>query len=432
MFEKIKKSAHLKTAIIVLVCGGILLAFNNWLKNTKFSVGAATISDTLAPIFVGVICAFLVCPLFNRFVKFFYSRFTKSGIRDLKDSRKKLSASKAISTALCLLIIIGFISLLAYFILPQVITGCINLIETFPNRVASTSSWLAKTFPRIPQLADWLKDLSNMDTGKMVAWIQENVIGENTASIATKVSSGILLAANYVIDTVVGVLIMIYLLNYKETLFAIFKKMIAATCSEKRQKSLHEFSEIFNETFVHFITGQIIDSAILGCEVYIVLTIFKIPFAPLVSLLVGATNVIPFFGPFIGAIPSFLIIMLESPFSAFEFVIIILILQQIDGNIVCPKIVGTAIGISSFWVLIAVLIGGGLFGFMGMVFGVPTFAVIYQYVNKITTRKLEKKGVALETDDYYSLDKYGIDAKSMQVKVEKKETKKKSKKKNVK
>ena len=405
MFKKFKESAYWKLAGVLLICGGILIAFANWIEHTQFSVGFATINKTLAPVYIGIICAFLVCPVYNAIVKGLYAK------------KPNLSLAKAIATIACLILVVGFIALLGYFLIPQVISSCVNLVNTLPERLELTSKWLSKHFSAIPQLATWVDSLSTANTSALVSWVQKNVIGENTVGFATMISSGVMTAINSIVDSFVGILIMIYLLNYKETLFAIAKKLVAATCSDERRDELFEFGAIFDETFVKFIAGRIIDSAIIGVLTYFVLTLFKIPFSPMISLIVGVTNVIPFFGPFIGAIPSFLILMLESPTAALEFLIIILVIQQLDGNVIGPKVVGNAIGIGSFLVLIAVLIGGGLFGFSGMVFGVPVFAVIYRYVNKIITKKLAKKGKNQLTSDYYSLDKYAIDAKTMESRV---------------
>ena len=195
---------------------------------------------------------------------------------------------------------------------------------------------------------------------------------------------------------------------------------MTATCGQKRQDRLYEFAGIVNETFVGFIVGRIIDSFIIGVLTYVVLKIVDMPFALMISVIVGVTNVIPFFGPFIGAVPSIILLLTEDPMQALYFAIIILVIQQLDGNIIGPKIVGNAIGISSFWVLIAVLVGGGLFGFMGMAFGVPVFAVIYRYVDKLTIRQLRQKEKPAETSDYYSLEAFGIDKSEVNEEPEKK------------
>jgi predicted PurR-regulated permease PerM len=252
-------------------------------------------------------------------------------------------------------------------------------------------------------------NIANAGNSEILTWVQKYILSGDAVSIATMISNGVMTAVSYVANAFVGLLIMVYLLNYKERLFAIMRKIVNATCGQKRKAALYEFASIVNETFIGFIVGRIIDSFIIGVLTFIVLTVCKIPFALMISVIVGITNVIPFFGPFIGAIPSVFILMLERPIYAFYFVIIILIIQQIDGNIIGPKIVGNAIGISSFWVLISVLVGGGLFGFAGMALGVPVFAVIYRYIDKITTARLKHKEKDTTTAYYFSLEPYGLE-----------------------
>jgi predicted PurR-regulated permease PerM len=185
--------------------------------------------------------------------------------------------------------------------------------------------------------------------------------------------------------------------------------MVNATFSQKRKATLYEFAGIVNETFIGFIVGRIIDSFIIGVLTYIVLKICAIPFALMLSVIVGVTNIIPFFGPFIGAIPSVFILLLENPIEALYFIIIIIVIQQLDGNVIGPKIVGNALGIGSFWVLVSVLIGGGLFGFPGMALGVPVFAVFYKYADKMMTNNLKRKEKNTHTSYYYSLEAYGLE-----------------------
>ena len=229
-----------------------------------------------------------------------------------------------------------------------------------------------------------------------------------------------MMAVKYVANAFIGLLIMVYLLNYKERLFAITRKIVNATCSQRRKATLYEFAGIVNETFIGFIVGRIIDSFIIGVLTYVVLKITDMPFALMLSVIVGITNVIPFFGPFIGAIPSVFILLLENPIDALYFIVIIVIIQQLDGNVIGPKIVGNAIGIGSFWVLISVLIGGGLFGFAGMALGVPVFAVFYRYADKMMKNSLRSKEKNTHTSYYYSLEPYGLDDDEIELEPDKK------------
>lgn len=440
MFRRFRESPYFKAGITLLICGGILIMFHNWVANTKFSVGFETLEKTMAPVLIGGIFAFILCPVYNACVKHGYRKMLEGAKRkgfsigamivhddgdlvvDKAEKRRILIAARAFASAVCIIIVVGLVGLFVYFVVPQVVASGINLVETMPQRLDSLSLWSEKHLSRFPPVVAWVNNVANAENNQILVWIQEHILTGDAVSIATMVSNGVLIAVKYVGNAFIGLLIMVYLLNYKERLFAITRKFINATCGQKRKASLYEFASIVNETFVGFIVGRIIDSFIIGALTCIVLKICAIPFALMISVIVGITNVIPFFGPFIGAIPSIFILMLENPIDALYFIIIIIVIQQIDGNIIGPKIVGNAIGISSFWVLISVLVGGGLFGFTGMALGVPVFAVFYRYVDKMTTNSLKHKDKHTNTSYYYTLDQYGLEDDEVDLDPVKKQT----------
>ncbi len=438
MFRKFRESPYFKAGLMVLICGGILIMFFNWVDNTHFSVGFETFKETMAPILIGVIAAFILCPVYNAIVKVGYQRMLIGAKRkgfsigamivhdegelevDKAERRRIMTAARALASAVCVILVVGLLGLFVYFVVPQVVASGVNLANTMPQRLETLSDWCTTHLERFPMIATWVDNIANAGNQRILAWIQEHILSEHAVSIATMISNGVITAVKYVANAVIGLLIMIYLLNYKERLFAITRKLVNATCGQKRKASLYEFASIVNETFIGFIVGRIIDSFIIGVLTFIVLKICAIPFALMISVIVGITNVIPFFGPFIGAIPSVFILMLEQPIDALYFIIIVVIIQQIDGNIIGPKIVGNAIGISSFWVLISVLVGGGLFGFAGMALGVPVFAVIYRYIDKMTMNSLRRKEKRTDTAYYYSLEPYGLDDDEVELEPEKK------------
>ena len=206
--------------------------------------------------------------------------------------------------------------------------------------------------------------------------------------------------ASSVWNIILGIIISIYLLIDKEKFFALGKKVTKALFNEKNSTIILDLADRTNQTFGRFLGGKIIDSAIIGVLSFIILGIFKMPYVLLISVIIGITNIIPFFGPFIGAIPSAIIIMFVSPIQALWFLLIILIIQQIDGNIIGPKILGDSIGISAFWILFAILVAGKLFGLVGMIIGVPMFALIYYIIKDIIEARLTQKGLPKETDNY--------------------------------
>ena len=439
MFKKFRESPYAKAAFLILVCGGLLIVFNNWITKNRISIGFENINNTLAPIYIGGILAFILCPVYNACVKWCYPRILagakKRGfsvgamlvqdegdiVVDKQEKRNILGIARAAASLVCIVVVVGLAGLFVYFVVPQVVASAVNLVNTMPQRLASFSSWCNIHLSHFPFVATWVDNLANAENSEVMQWIQEHILSGNAASIASMVSNGVILAVKYVANAFIGLLIMVYLLNYKERLFAITRKMVNATCSQKRKASLYEFANIVNETFIGFIVGRIIDSFIIGVLTFIILKICAIPFALMLSVIVGVTNVIPFFGPFIGAVPSVFILLLENPIDALYFVIIIIIIQQLDGNVIGPKIVGNAIGIGSFWVLVSVLIGGGLFGFPGMALGVPVFAVFYRYADKLMTGSLKRKEKNTHTSYYYSLEAYGLEDDEVELEPDKKQ-----------
>ena len=427
MFRKFKDSPYTKAGVVMLLCGALLIVFHDWISRKQFSVGFEKINSTLAPVYIGIILAFILCPVYNACVKYLYERMVRSAQRpgfsvgatlvhddnrrlevDAEERGKLLKAARTFSSAACIILVVGLSGLLVYFVVPQLVQTIIELVNTLPQRLNSLSAWLEVHVSHFPVLAKWVSNVANAGASDIIRWAQENILDGSAMNIANMISSGVTIAVKYVLNAVIGLLLMVYLLNYKEKLFAICRKIVAATCGQKKRDRLYEFAGIVNETFIGFIVGRIIDSFIIGVLTYIVLKIADIPFALMISAIVGVTNIIPFFGPFIGAVPSIVLLLTEDPMDALYFAVIILVIQQIDGNIIGPKVMGNAIGISSFWVLIAVLVGGGLFGFTGMVLGVPVFAVIYRYIDKLTIRQLKQKEKPVSTSDYISLEAYGI------------------------
>ncbi|MDD5823197.1 MAG: AI-2E family transporter [Firmicutes bacterium] len=441
MFKKFARSPYFKAALTILICGALLIIFNGWVAKSKLSIGFEVINKTLMPIYIGVLCSFLLCPIYNKVVKSAYRYLAgktavpvAAGPRMLplviviekdeqEENRTCLSIARVIATVICLVVLLGTIALISYFIIPQAIQSVVELVATAPDKLAAFSIWLTENFTRFPAFTEWFNRVANVGTTQILEWLQVHVLQAENEELAATISNGIFTLVGTAVNIFVGILIMVYLLNNKDRLAAICRKLINALCTDKKRDNIYEFCSIVNETFLGFLSGRIIDGFIIGGLTYIVMIIIGIPFAPMISVLIGVTNVIPFFGPFIGAIPATLILLIQDPRQAVYFVIMILIIQQLDGNIIGPQIVGNAIGIDSFMVLISVLIGGGLFGFVGMILGVPVFAVVYIYVNKLATRSLTNKMRKTSTDDYFTLDQYGIDATKIAGRAKKQERK---------
>ena len=251
-------------------------------------------------------------------------------------------------------------------------------------------------------LNQWLSSdlIPNLESASStLAWLRSELLPQLTG-VVSGVSTVVLALVNLLKDIIVAVIVSVYLLARKDVFAAQSKKILYSIFPTRAADLLVEESRSAYRILSGFINGTLVDSFIVGVICLICFTVFQFPYPMLLAVIIGVTNVIPFFGPFIGAIPSGLLILLVSPRQCLYFVIFIFVLQQLDGNILHPKILGSSVGLASFWVLFAVLLFGGLFGFVGMVLGVPVFAMFYSVVSRLVNRGLKKRGLPLSTEEY--------------------------------
>lgn len=358
------------------------------------------ITKILMPFIYGLVIAYLLCPVYN-----FFTRHIFRVISNKFQSKMALTMSRVISTTITLTLAILTVAGLVSLVLPQIVDSLIVLAKTTPDSLTQLINWTESKLSGNKELNDTLNVLLGDYTNEINNWVQYKVL-PLLFSYAAEISTGIIDLLRFFKDFLIGIIICVYFLNSKELFKAQSKKLMYAMLRKDTAHTVITEMKFINKTFSGFIIGKIIDSAIIGLICFISLSIVGTPYHMLVSVVVGVTNIIPFFGPFIGAIPSTIIILTASPIDAFYFVIFILILQQIDGNIIGPKILGDSTGLPSFWVMFAILLGGGLFGFTGMVIGIPIFAVIYAYFSRAVDSRLARKNLPVETDIYKDLSNY--------------------------
>lgn len=359
----------------------------------------AKIAHILAPVIYGAVFAYLLNPVYNR-VQAVVMKLTKDIIPD-ETGRKRLGGFLGTLASLCLLIavVVGLISML----IPQLISSIRGVMETLPSSINNLEIWLEKILADNPDLEQQVMQHYGAAADYLQNWLT-NVVVPNIYRIIGSVSSGVVLVVQAVFDILIGLIVMVYLLNMKEKLLAQAKMIIYGVFPLKIANKVIEEGRYVHQVFGGFIIGKLLDSLIIGLICFVLLGFANMPYVLLVSVIVGVTNVIPFFGPFIGAIPSAFLILLSDPMKCLYFLIFVLLLQQFDGNILGPKILGDSTGLSSFWVLFSILLFGGLMGFVGMIIGVPTFAVIYRLVTEFTTWRLGKKVLSGNIDEYGSLN----------------------------
>ncbi len=390
---------------VMLFCVGLALILTWFAIHNTDSLrhGLETINDILMPFYIGFVLAYLICPVYNGTVRGLYPWLHAVTDR----SRVSYRLARFVASVVSLVTLIGAIGGFCLMVIPDLIESITGLIQNMPDTVNRISNWVVTHVRENPQLAALLQDNLQTVTDSAVNWFQSQ-LQPAVDTVISGAAVGIIGTVNVVFDLFVAMIICVYVLNSKEMFQAQAKKLILAVFKTERAESIFELGRITNQTFGGFINGKIIDSIIIGIICFIVMNLLNLPLAVLISVIVGITNIIPFFGPFIGAIPSILLLLIIDPVAAVKFAIWVLVLQQLDGNIIGPKILGDSTGLASFWVMFAIIVAGGLFGFVGMVVGVPCFAVFYTYVTRFVNGRLSKKGMTTDTAVYEEFTKYDI------------------------
>ena len=357
-----------------------------------------SVGKVLSPFIWGFVITYLIAPLMKALER---NVFGPLGRRIFpKKGGQKLA--RALSVALAELILVAILAGLVYLILPQLVES-IKMIYDNRNAYYDTiTRYLGDFQVRHPEIYKYVGDSLNTVTGDLNSWV------ERLLPTVTNYLTGFLESAYVVVrgiyNLIIGIIVSIYVLSDLEHFTAAVRRWTYSVFTVEYAEKLREAVSFTDRTFMGFITGKLLDSAIIGMICYIVCAILKMPYALLVSAIVGVTNIIPFFGPFIGAVPCAFIILMVDPVKCLIFIIFIIILQQVDGNLIGPKILGSSVGITGFWVLFSIVVGAGLFGFPGMLLGVPVFVVIYTFLSNRVENRLKRNDLPWETASYENLD----------------------------
>lgn len=395
--SKLRQQFSRGMSLLVIIVAGIIIYFA-MLRLDDISRGVGFVLDILKPVIYGLSIAYLLNPI----VKFVDNRLVpalKSRFPTLKSAS---TISRGIGIFISIIFLFAVIVALFNMLIPELFNSIRDMVISLPGQLnhaldkitemMSGDSTLGQVFTAVlREGSDYLQNWLRTDLMKQI-----NIMMSNLTSGVINIFSGLF-------DLLIGLIISIYVLFSKEKFGKQSKKIVYAVFKPSHANMILHLTLKSNEIFGGFIIGKLIDSAIIGVLCFIGLSLLNMPYALLVSVIVGVTNVIPFFGPYIGAIPSAVLIMLADPRKGLYFILFILVLQQIDGNIIGPKILGDSTGLSAFWVVFSILLGGGLFGFVGMILGVPTFAVIYYVINMLINHRLEVKKLPTETECYDKL-----------------------------
>ena len=380
----------LTAVIVIVVC---IIAAQFITKMPAFFGYVKAFLGTLSPVLYGLGIAYLLHPIEDRIRK-----LLEPQLRKVLSEKRAAGMAKGLGILASLIIALLVIWALIAMILPQLLESITTIIGNFPSYYNTLNKWVKEfingsiaedvTQEIMDQVYDYLKDFL---TGTVLPKVQTILAGLTT---------GVVNIAKSMLNLIIGVIISVYLLSGKEKFLAQAKKLCYAALGQKKGGYVCNVCTFANRVFGGFIGGKIIDSLIIGILCFIGLRILNMPYTMLISIIVGVTNIIPFFGPYLGAIPSALLLLVIDPMECLYFVIFIIILQQLDGNVIGPWILGDATGLDSIWVVVSLLVFGSLFGILGMVIAVPLFAVIYKIVTELVNFLLKKRELSTVTSDY--------------------------------
>ena len=387
------------TAFCVIAAATIFYMALNYLDLLK--QGLASLIRVLSPFIWGLVISYLLSPLV-RFLqnKAFGPLLEKAFSKSPEKGRK---AARILAVVFAEIIMLALITGLFFLIIPQLYSSIETIVINSPTYIESLTNWVNKMLTDFPEVRDYVVDMLGDVNTDLVSWLQTTIL-PRLGSLLSNVGTGVRYVVTGVYNLVIGIIVSVYLLSNREAFIASAKRILYSILSVDTAKRFLNVLRFADRTFIGFINGKLLDSAIIGLICYIGCSILQMPYALLVSVMIGITNIIPFFGPLIGAVPSALIILMVDPVKCLVFVIFVILLQQLDGNSIGPKILGNSVGINGFWVMFSIIIGAGFFGFWGMVLGVPVFVVIYTIIKESVRRKLLRNDLPTDEASYTDLD----------------------------
>lgn len=391
------------TAFVVIACS--IMFYYLLFHGQQFINIINEIIDVCFPVIDGLIIAFLLCPMINWFEKKVFVLFRKKERREEPLSAKTAKWYRVFSITISYVIVIGALTLFFITVIPQIKLSIENIIAQSSQYKENIINWYNDFSGKYPIVAEYVDEFVSEDNLNFsFDSLKESGILPKVQNFLTTLSLSVVGFLGALWDIIIGAIVSVFVLVNKEKFAGQFKKLAYGYMGIKAGNAFISNMRMINYKFSGFIVGKIVDSIIIGILCFICCTIFKFPYPVLLALIIGATNVIPFFGPFFGAIPCMILIFMINPLQSIYFAIFILALQQFDGNILGPMILGESTGLSSFWVIFAITFFGGIWGVPGMIVGVPLFAVMFALIKTALERKLVQKELPVKTDEYIYVD----------------------------
>ncbi len=382
------------TTYFLVIAAGLIFYFV-LLRVSDLWGAVQDILYALRAVVYGCVIAYLLNPLVSKIEGFLMPRLGKR----FQKEKTARNTCRGLSIFVSLLLIIALIVALVNRVVPEVVQSIQRMSSTLPGQINALLERFNAYFEADTTFRTAVVNVINQASEMLEEFLRTDLL-PNANSIMYNLTAGVVGFVREAINVIVGLIVSIYLLMGKERFTRQCKKGIYAVFNARHANLILHIADKSNHIFSGFISGKIVDSLIIGVICFIVLSILNMPYTVLISVFIGVCNCIPFFGPIIGAVPSAILIILTNPIQGIYFIIFVLILQQFDGNILGPRILGNSTGLPSFWVIVAILLGGGLFGFIGMILGCPTFAVLYYIVRLILDNRLEQKNLPVGSGEY--------------------------------
>ena len=388
------------TALAVLICA--ILIYFGLDELGEFFKALGSLMRILSPFIWGLIISYLIMPSMLYYERKIFQPLIDRSRKKHPGRKEHPKLARTLAVILAEIVLLMILTLLVYLVVPQLYESVSTLVANSPEYFDKAYSYLENLFQKNPVIEKYGTKLFGNLTDALTKW-GTNTLMPGMESLVSNITSGVYSVLRMVYDLLVGIIASVYVLYNRESIRVHAKKLFYSMFNVKTVNTISGIVDFVDKTFMGYIMGRLIDSAIIGVLCYIGCLILGIPYALLISVIVGLTNVIIFFGPFMGAIPSALLILMVDPVKCLVFIIFIIVLQQFDGNILGPKILSGAIGINGFWVLFSIIVFGGMFGFWGMLLGVPVFVVIYTAIEMLIDQKLKKKNMPTEAGEYENL-----------------------------
>lgn len=378
---------------------------------TRFLQIFSSISKTCAPIISGLVLAYLLTPICSFFENYLLIPLYKKCSLNIKDMKSK-KRIRGLAILLTLFVVIYLLYIFFSIVLKEIISSIQSIVLQFPIYIKNLEKWIDSTLSLNQEIESFANNMLDTYYVELNDWLNNSLLPQVNV-IVKEVSLSLISVVKGLWNLIIGLIVSVYVLFSKEQFAGQSKKIIYAFFPKKKANEIISDIRYANKTFGAYVSGKIIDSIIIGFLCFFLMKLLKINYPILISVIIGITNVIPFFGPFIGAIPSILLILLINPFNGIKFLILIILLQAFDGNILGPKILGDSTGLSSFWVIFSITIFGAYFGVVGMAVGVPIFALIYAAFKRKVNRNLISKHLPINTLEYHYLNRVSEDDNSL-------------------